>query len=131
MGGFMVPVVYHGNALVIDGDDGNEVIELSAFTKAEHRQIEALVRRTDRAKGASVDLEKIPGFTVRQFFRSRRVNGASIIDGWIGYASAPGYLDRTDPQIFDTEAEAIAHAREAAGEDEDDQPSTLGGKVKP
>ena len=63
-----------------------------------------------------------------------KIERATIIKGWIGYASAPGYLDRTDPQIFDTEQEALDHANEAASggedEDEDDNPSTLGGKVR-
>lgn len=144
MGGFMVPVVYPGEVLGVEYTNGeSETIEIRAFRKVELDAARALVMLANMTKGgvAANVQSKIRPIMDFLTYPGVKIERVTIIKGWIGYASAPGYLDRTDPQVFDTEAEAMEHAREAAGEmDEDPFPrsrelstrlSTLGGKVKP
>jgi len=136
MGGFMVPVVYKGNVLGIEYDMGSdETLELDSLPRAARTAASELVGMTDRGRHVSINGE--PRLRALRNYVSnphQPIMRSTIIEGWIGYASAPGYLDRTDPQIFDTEQEALDHANEAASggedEDEDDNPSTLGGKVR-
>ena len=136
MGGFMVPVVYKGEVLGVEYANGeSDTIEIAAFRRKELDAARALVMLANMTPGgvAANVQSKIRPIMDFLTYPGVKIERATIIKGWIGYASAPGYLDRTDPQIFDTEAEAITHAREAAGEDEDEDennPSTLGGKVR-
>ena len=86
-GNFMQPVIFQGRFFEVDTNYGLEFIEQELIGKT-----------TEPSKSELHD-----------YIEGTRVYGCRLIDGYGAYLSAPGYLDRTELCVFETEMEAIQY----------------------
>jgi len=109
--GAMVPDVFQQTCLTVDTDMGSEVIPFdvlcSSYFKATDLGIlisEATTSDLQRANLHDHIRDYIEGEPYMDTVR--------IEEGWLAYLTMPGYLDRTDYTLHETEEEAHAYLAE-------------------
>ncbi len=99
----MKPIWYQSEAWLVETHDGDficddvrgeegEVIDPDYYTEKVEVRRHLEVFRPYLPEGFSPDVE---------------INRAECKKGWVAYLSAPGYLDRTDAELFETEEKMI------------------------
>ena len=86
-GHFLQPVIFQDRFFEVDTNAGIEWVE------------QALIGKTTEPTKAEL----------HDFIEGTRVYSCRLFDGYGAYLSAPGYLDRTDLCVFETEMEAIQY----------------------
>ena len=105
---FMHPVVYEGNFWEIDGDDCVEWIDSDTVPYSDELA----------NMECPCDLVDTP---FRDYCSSKRAFSIDFVHGWGAYMSAPGYMDRTDLYVLDSESEAIEFLEEYYGDDDEEE----------
>jgi len=102
--GFMQPMVEEGTWITIDGPQGGESIPADYVGSED---IEKLKNEIEVNGTASLE-----GTSLRDFCENSEIYSIEVETGYSAYLSAPGYMDRTENTVFDTEEEAWAHLKE-------------------
>lgn len=107
---FMQEQVVQGDWIEVDGPAGTEWVEADLVDPEEVEELKAL------GEGKT----SLDGTELGQFTENKTAVGIEIRKGWWGARlSAPGYMDRTEWTVFETEEEAREFLKEFYGEDED------------
>jgi len=96
---FMEPFVEHGEWVEVDGPMGGESVS-AEYVDGE--EIEELKREIEKDGRASVE-----GTSLRDYLENSEIHDIELRQGYGAYMSAPGYMDRTDLSVFDTEEDAL------------------------
>jgi len=87
---FMEPQLVNGRWIEVSGPTGTEWIEAD------------LVGHVEDYHGPTVDIPE----PLEPYCDNRQATDIKVINGWGARLSAPGYLDKTDWTVFETEEEA-------------------------
>jgi len=90
---FMQPQIWEGDFYSIEGDDGTAFVDASVIGDI------TIVDEGDPGFDDMVD-------AVKDYYEGDEVYSVEKIHGWGAWLSAPGYMDRTDLGVYDTEKEA-------------------------
>ena len=99
---FMEPEIVFGQWVEIEGEIGTEFIDADLIGDIEPYQ------------GPSIPVPE----AIADYCENRTVTEVKIVDGFGARFSAPGYLDRTEWAVFQTEAEAEAYLAEQQDDDD-------------
>lgn len=104
---FMEPMIEYGEWVIVDGPYGGEVIPAEYVNSEDY---ERLKQELDaEGTGGEVSVE---GTSLRDFMENNVIYEIDLVKGYGAYMSAPGYMDRTDTVVFDTEEEALEYLKE-------------------
>jgi hypothetical protein len=104
---FMEPVLYEGDFVAIDGINGTEWVDKEYVSDKQIKQWQDEIN-----KNGEVDIKD------NNFVSPGKAWSVEVIHGFGAYMSAPGYMDRTDLTVFDTEEEAQEYLNDIKAEDE-------------
>jgi hypothetical protein len=125
---FMQPEVYESDYLYVDGPWGGEVIpcDVVDYTPTEGVWFDHLLTRSSEPGWTSDPPEQtdIPP-ELKDYCNNKTAWSIARQHGWVGRMQAPGYLDCTDWESADSEAELVEQLKEyhgctECGEFEDD-----------
>jgi hypothetical protein len=107
----MEPQIVQGTWITIDGPMGGESIEADLV---DANAVQELIARIDA--GEQVNLRDT---VLADYTENDTAYSIDIQTGFGARLSAPGYMDKTDWTVFDTEEEAAKYLQETYGNDEE------------
>lgn len=98
---FMKPFIVKQTGYDVETEIGSEFVSLDLVGQLSEDDIDLL-------REPCYENDKIPAIheQVAQYLEGTKIESIDEVSGWLAYMSAPGYMDRTDYGLFDTEARA-------------------------
>lgn len=108
--GFMKPEIYQGKAYVVDGNQGIDIVPEDVVGDLGLKVGEEINDDDPRWE----EIKK----AISDFTENSRIDEIGFQEGWIGRYSAPGYLDSTGWNIYDSKEEAERELKDMYGDEE-------------
>jgi len=108
---FMQPNIEEGDWVIVNGNYGGEVIPADLVDMAEIQKMQKSLER------GPLDFVELPGTDLQQYTQNDELYEIEVKHGFGARLSAPGYMDATDWDFFETEEEAMAYLEETYGDD--------------
>lgn len=109
---FMEPQVEFGTWIVVDGNNGVDVIPSDLVSVADVVHLRHMLEVSDTIELADTVLA--------DYVESRFAYSIEIKEAWGARLSAPGYMDCTPWCVLDSEKEAYAYLEDMYDDDDDD-----------